>query len=111
MFRNKIIVFTMLAVAFMITFAYCQERAENRQILTISGTLAKVDFVGSSIVVKAGNEQMALSVPDDVVITKGTEKLGIEDLEESDPVVIQYFSPSPGQYTATTIVDNNAIDE
>jgi SOS-response transcriptional repressor LexA len=66
--------------------------------------------VGSTIVVKTGNEQMALSVPDDTMIIKGMEKLGIGDLEEGDSVTIQYYSLSPGQYVAVSIVDNN-VDE
>ncbi len=111
MFRNKTIVFALLALACMATFAYCQARAEERQISTVSGTLTKVDFVGSAIVVKTGDEQMALSVPDDATITKGTEKIGLEDLEDNDSVTIQYYSFSPGQYAVVNIVDNNVTDE
>jgi preprotein translocase subunit YajC len=111
MFRNKTIVFALSAIACMATAAYCQERVENRQILTISGRLAKVDFVGSTIVVKKDNEQITLSVQDDAIITEGTEKLGLEDLEENDPVTIQYYSPYPGQYDVVSIVDNNIIVE
>lgn len=110
MFRNKTIVFVLSAVACMATFAYCQEGVENRQLSTVSGALANIDFVGSTIIVKTDSEQMAFSVPDDAMITRGTEKIGLVDLEENDPVTIRYYSSSSGQYAVASIADNN-VDE
>jgi hypothetical protein len=111
MLSNKTIIFALLIVAGMATFAYCQEKAENRQISTISGTLTNIDFVSSTIVLKTDNEQMTLSVPDDAIITKGAEKLGIEGLGETDSVTVQYYSSAPGQYSVASIVDNNVTEE
>lgn len=111
MSRNKTIIITLLTLACTATFAYCQEKTANRQISTINGTLTNVDFVGSTIVVKTNNEQITFSVPTDAIITRGMEKLGIEDLEETDSVTIQYYSPSTGQYSVVSIVDNNLAEE
>ena len=111
MLRNKMIIIALLAVALMVTFAYGQEKTVNSQISTVNGTLTNVDFVGSNIVVKTSNEQMTFSVPKDAIITRGMEKLGIEDLEETDSVTIQYYSLSPGQYSVVSIVDNNLAEE
>jgi preprotein translocase subunit YajC len=111
MFRNKTGFFALLTVVCVATLAYCQEIAANRQITTISGTLSEVDFVGSTIVVDTGGEQVELSVPDDVMITAGSEKLGLVDLGETDPVTVEYYSPSSDQHIAVSIVDNNAMLE
>ena len=109
MFRKKTIVFSLLAIACMATFAYGQEKVENRQLSTVSGTLTAVDSVGNIIVVKIDDKLMAFSVPDDAMITAGAEKISVEDLEDTDSVTIQYYSPSPGQYVAVSIMDNNNI--
>lgn len=111
MFRNKIFLLALLAVAFFSISAYCQENAANRQITAISGTITKVDFVGGFIVVDTGSGQLELSVPDDAVMVGGTEKLGLVDLQESDPVTVQYYNSSSDQHIVVSIVDNNALLE
>jgi hypothetical protein len=111
MLKSKAIAFALLMVTFITTFAYSQEKVENRQIMTLVGTVIKVDFVGNAVVVKTDNGQMALSVPDDAVITQGAEDIGLEDLLDNDPVTVQYYIPSPGKYVVVTIADNNLINE
>jgi hypothetical protein len=111
MFKNKTIASALLMVAYMATFAYGQEKVGSQQILTITGKLSNVDFVGNTIIVKKDTEQVTLSVPANTVITRGGEKLGIGDLEEADSVTVQYYNPSSGQYIATSIIDNNVTGE
>ena len=104
-------VLAFLAVACAASCAYCQEKAEYSKIQTVTGTLTKVDFAGSLIVVNTGSDQMAFSVPDDANITGGMEDLGLAGLKESDPVTVQYYSPVPGQYVVVNVMDNNVADE
>jgi len=112
MFKMKTFIFALITAIVVPACAYCQTGTENRQVANISGTISEIDFAGSTIVVeKAVNDQMTFSVPDDAVITAGTEVLGFDDLAESDPVVVQYYSPSPGKYVAVSIEDDNVFDE
>ena len=107
MFKSKMIVFVLLALAFTASLAYCQEKVETRQTITIVGIVTKVDGVGNIIEVKTNEGQIAFSVPDDASITEGTKKIGLMDIEQSDPVTIQYYSPSPGKFVVASIADNS----
>lgn len=107
MFKYKVTVFILLTLVFMVSAAYCQEKAENRKIKVTTGTVTMVDAVGNIIEVNTVDEQIAFSVPDDANITLGTAKIGLMDIEANDPVEIQYYSSSPGEYIAVSIVDNN----
>ena len=106
MFKSKMIVFVLLALAFTASLAYCQEKVETRQTITIVGIVTKVDGVGNIIEVKTNEGQIAFSVPDDASITEGTKKIGLMDIEQSDPVTIQYYSPSPGKFVVVSITYN-----
>ena len=106
MFKSKMIVFVLLALAFTASLAYCQEKVETRQTITIVGIVTKVDGVGNIIEVKTNEGQIAFSVPDDASITEGTKKIGLMDIEQSDPVTIQYYSPSPGKLVVVSITCN-----
>ncbi len=111
MLKTKAIAFALLMVTFIATFAYSQEKVENRQIITIVGTVTKVDSVSNIIVVKTDNGQMVLSVPDDIIVTQGTDEIWLEDILDNDPVTVQYYSPSPGKYVVVSIADNNMSEE
>ena len=107
MFKSKTLIFILLALAFTAGLAYCQEKAETRKIITISGIATKVDAEGGIIEVEANGRQIALSVPEDASITNGTKNIGLMDIEESYPVTIQYYSPSPGKFVVVSITYNN----
>jgi hypothetical protein len=108
MIGDKTIVFVLLAFSCTVTCAYCQGKEGSLSTSTITGTLTSVDFAGNTIVVNIGDAELKLSVPDGARITGGTEDLGLVGLEDGDPVTVQYYSPSPGRYTAVSIQDNNA---
>jgi hypothetical protein len=111
MLKYKTLVIALIAAAWMAATAFCQESASNRQMTIISGTLAEVDFAGGTIIVKTDSGQVEIAVPDDAMITGGTEKLGLADLEDNDPVTVRYYSSPSGQNVAAGIVDNNATFE
>lgn len=106
MFKCNLLVFVMGAFICMAPRAYCQEKVETRQIMTIPGIAAKVNAVGNIIEVKTTKGLMAFSVSDDANITRGTKKIGLMNIGESDPVTIHYYSPSPGKFIAVSITAN-----
>ena len=111
MFKIKAVALALLAAAFTVTSAYCQEKAENQQIQTISGTVTQVDTVGNSIVVNTGEAQVLFYVPDDAKINQGEETIGLMDVQESDPVTISYYTASPGKYVVVSIIDSNLAND
>jgi hypothetical protein len=106
MFRKKMIIVALSALAFTAGFAYCQEKAETRDVITVEGTVDRVDAVGNIIVVNANAGQISFSVPDDASITGGTKKIGLMEIQQGDPVTLQYYSPSPGTYVVVSITNN-----
>jgi hypothetical protein len=106
MFKSKIIVFALLVLTFSASLVYCQEKTGTPQTITITGTVTKIDAVGSIIEVQTNEGQMAFSVPDDAIITEGTKKIGLMEIEQTDSVTIQYYSPSPGKFVVSSITYN-----
>ncbi|MCX5712236.1 MAG: hypothetical protein NTY47_04075 [Candidatus Omnitrophica bacterium] len=104
----KINLMGFILVIMLAGFGYCQERV---QLERIDGNVADIDPVGDAIVVDTGSGQMTISVPDDVVVTRGLEKMGLMDLEQGEPVTVNYYSSAPGQYVAVSIQDNNNAEE
>jgi len=104
--KSKSIFFLLVTLLFSAHLAYCQEAVGIRKTITINGTVAKVDAVGSIIELKINEGQMAFSVPDDASITEGTKKIGLMDIEMGDPVTIGYYSSSPGKFVVVSITAN-----
>ena len=107
MFKSKMIVFVLLALAFTASLAYCQEKAETRKIITIAGIVTKVDTVGNIIEVEANGGEMAFSVPDDASITNGTKNIGLMDIEQGNTATIRYYNPSPEKFVVVSITYNH----
>ena len=105
-FTISAMIIPLFGLSFMTNLAYCQEKAETRQIMTIVGSASKVDAVGNIIEVETTGGPMAFTVPTDASITEGTKKIGLMEIEASDPVTIQYYSPSPGKFVVISITCN-----
>jgi hypothetical protein len=105
--KIKIIIVVLLALTLPLSLAYCQQNAETRQTLTISGSITRVDVANQMIEMTTDVGQMAFSVPDDAVISNGTESLSLTDIETDHGVTIQYYSPTPGSYVAVSIMYND----
>jgi len=109
MIKVKTMLFILLLLAATTSLAYSQQEKVDQKTVTISGVVAKMDAVGSVIEVRPdqGGETMAFSIPADVIITQGTETIGLLDIEESDPVTVEYYSPAPGAFIAVSITYND----
>ena len=108
MFKFKLFALVLLVLAFTSPFGYSQENAENRDTQTISATVESVDYVGSSIHVKTDNSEVTLFVTDESVITKGNENIELQELGNSDPVTVKYYTSSEGKNIVVSIADNKS---
>jgi len=111
MFKHKVITYILLTAVLAPSGAYCQERVENQQMRTISGTITKIDTVGNIINVQTDTGEMAFSVSDHARIVRNTHDAGLLDIKEGDPVTIQYTSASLGKNSILRLVDNKPGNE
>jgi hypothetical protein len=93
--------------ALMVTAAFGQENLKKDQTKTVSGTVSKIDFVGSSISIQTSDaRQMSFVVPGNAIIIRDTQNIGLMDIKEGHSVTIQYNISSPGKDIVESIVDN-----
>jgi hypothetical protein len=91
----------------MVTVAFSQENLKNSQTKTVSGTVSKIDFVGNTISIQTSDARlMSFFVPDNAIIVRDTQNIGLMDIKAGHPVTIQYDISSPGKDIVDSIVDN-----
>ncbi len=91
---------------------YAQAPAESETIEEIEGAVTEIDVIGRMLVVKGLNpqwhtEEMRFTVPDGFTIVQGTEDVGLQDVNISDPVVVRYYRNSSNELVAVSITDGN----
>lgn len=114
MLRRNVII---LAAVFSIGIAapcHCQEdqqQEQARQIATVTGNIAELDWAGSKMTIKGfnpadnTNREVVISVPDDAVMNKGTEGIGFAELEIGDEVTVKYYEDPQGNATLVSLED------
>jgi len=103
-------IYFFIYISLIIPAAYCQEKKEYHLIKSIAGTVINVDNIGNIITIRTENQQqMSFSVVDNASITQETRNIGLMDIEQADPVIMQYYVLSTGKLTAVNIMDNKAI--
>jgi hypothetical protein len=103
------VLFFLLMSAFMVTAVYSQVSSGMIQTRTVSGTVDKIDFAGSTISIQTDDQhEISFSVPANAIITRDTRDIGLMDLAGGHPVTIQYDISSPGKNIAESIVDHKS---
>jgi len=69
----------------------------------ITGTVAKVSFVFSTIMLACDLGYITFNVPYDTLIMRGANKIKIEEIKPEETISIQYIQPSPSEYVAVYI--------
>ena len=104
--KINIFVIALLVSAITAASAYSQEITESKDIQTLYATVESVDYVGSILSVKTGEEKATLLVPSGVPIVSGNENIGLLDLDQNVPVIIKYYISPEGKYVAVNIAVN-----
>lgn len=104
-----IMTFGVITIAFN---GYSQSAVEQEVIEEIEGAVTEIDVIGGLLVVEGLNthwhtEEMRFKVPDGLKIVQGTEDVGLQDLNISDPVVVRYYRNSSGELVVVSITDGN----
>lgn len=99
-FRGGLFVFFLMAVWGISSVSYSQNQNSRAEVRTITGTVVAVDWVGEKLVVDTndyGNaDEVTFVVPKDAVLTRGTETIGLSDVEEEDQVQVEFSNSLVG---------------
>lgn len=97
---------------------YGEDTASQQRIVhTVSGRVIQIDWVGSKLTIEpieslsSHRRQMVFMVPANTEIFRGTESIGLGDIEQDDDVEIGYYVNARGENEATTIVDTNLSNQ
>ena len=98
-----------IAVTLFISQGFCQE-AHEQELRTVVSIVDSIDWVGSIMIVNWQNAEedfaytsLTLQVPQDVVIYKGTDKIGFSEVNLGDEVTVTYYRDQSGQAVAKSI--------
>lgn len=111
MFKNCVIIFVIIA-SFVLAFnCYAEDIPEDVPIFTVHGTVDQVDSVGGILSVLVDGSEMVFSVPEDLKIRRGVDKIGLDDLDSNDGITVEYYRTRDGELKATSITDTNLGNE
>ncbi|HQP92212.1 MAG TPA: hypothetical protein PLU24_06005 [Candidatus Omnitrophota bacterium] len=82
---------------------------QAKQVRTIDGQVTDTDWVGSKIVVNIGGDEMTFILPDNIVVTRGTDTLSVNDIDQNDSVTIYYTDEGINGLKAVKITDNSPL--
>jgi hypothetical protein len=100
------------ALVFIFALAVLPATAEERHVNSISGRISSVDWVGSSLSIDTGGDEITVNIADDTKITAGTEDLTLADLNQNDNVAVDYYDGGLEiGWVATRIVDTSGNHE
>lgn len=98
--------------------AYGEDTAPQQRIVrTVSGRVIEIDWVGSKLTIQpfeslnSHPRMMMFVVSANTGIFRGTESMGLGDIEQDDDVEIGYYVNARGENEATTIVDTNLSNQ
>ena len=90
---------------------FCAGENTYKEIKTVDGKIDDIDWAGSKIVVKWLDEytnnfrSVMIDVPDNAIIRKGTEDIGLSELEVSDDVTVKYYEDIEGNSVLISLND------
>lgn len=94
----------------MISPGHCKEqpKEEPYEIKRLFGTVAKVEFVMSYIVVTCDFGYVTIQVKDDTTISRDKGEIALDEIDPEDSVIVHYYNPEPGKYVAVSIRDSTS---
>jgi hypothetical protein len=108
---KKIIILAIFAfIPAVVNPGYCKEQPkdEPKDVKRLFGTVAKVEFVMSYIVVTCDFGYLTISVTGDTVISRDKGEIALDEIDPEDSVIVYYYSPEPGKYVAVSIRDSTS---
>ncbi len=82
--------------------------AEKPRPKTVSGTVNEVNAVSGLLRITSEQGYLLISVPDGTPITRGTQRIHLDEVSPNDSLLIRYYNPEPGKYVAVSIADSTS---
>jgi len=107
--RMKKIFLLLAALIFFTCVAYCETAKEK----TVSGTVVDIDWVSSSLTVRyfapfsPNADELTFKVTSESLLQKGTESIGLSDIEQADPVSVTYYDDGTSGLKVKKLTDLN----
>ncbi len=101
--------FVLVGVFAGLPFSYGQDESPRERMQRTTGTVNEIDWVGGKIVVDTDDgylDEAVFLVPDNAVLTRGTETISLNDIDQGDQVDIEYTG-SDGSLKIVRLNDKN----
>lgn len=83
---------------------------QEKRMKRMSGTVAKVSFVMGTIMVTGEKGYITFKVPDKTRISRGMKDIDLDEIDEGDSVIVQYYEDAGGEKIASFIRDSTRND-
>jgi hypothetical protein len=90
----------MLMIAGTNIYCYSEDSSDVSPAMTVQGNVSAIDWVGSVFTVN----DMEFSVPSNVEVRKGTDKISFSGINVNDSVTVIYSKDKDGSLKASKIV-------
>lgn len=97
---SVVVIGVMLMMAGVAMHCYSEDSPEASVTMTVQGSVTAMDWVGSVLAVN----DIEFSVPSDVKVVKGSDKIGFSDINVGDSVAVTYSKEKDGSLKAVRIV-------
>ncbi len=98
MIRARAFFFSLVLGLAMASSSYCEEIIDRSQLKVVEGTISHVNWVRSTITVRwlqhgrtMRYDEISISVPDNLKITKGGNTISLSSLNVFDRVSVTYY--------------------
>lgn len=109
-YGRKTLAILMIFLVVYTTAPYCRaadgsdnETESAEDVKRITGTVAKISFVFSTLMLTSELGYVTFKVPEDATIMRGPNDIGLEEIRAGETITIQYRHPYPSEYIAVYI--------
>jgi len=95
-----IVIAMVMIIAGLGVNCYSEDVSNVNRTMTMQGNVTAVDWVGSTIVVN----DMEFTVPSNVDVRKGIDKVSFQDIDVGDSVTVTYGNEEDGSFKVIRII-------
>jgi hypothetical protein len=82
--------FVLMVGLFASVSSYAQNTTQEQSFKKAAGTVVTMDWVGGTLIVDTGGDQITFVVSGDTEVVKGPEEIALADINTNDYVTVEY---------------------